>query len=115
MLANGGGVTCSYFEWLKNLDHVAPGRMTKKYSEKQNLKIIETLGYKFPSHSPQMANFKGADEIDIVYSGLEEIMSSATLEHWNYAIENDLCFRDACLGKAIKKIHTHFEQTGLMI
>lgn len=46
MLANGGGVTCSYFEWLKNLDHIAPGRMTKKYAEKSNQKILEAMGFK---------------------------------------------------------------------
>jgi glutamate dehydrogenase (NAD(P)+) len=109
MLANGGGVTCSYFEWLKNLDHIAPGRMNKKYQEKQNIKILETMGYKLPKNSPHMKNLVGAREIDIVYSGLDEIMSEATEEHWNYAVEHNLNFRDACFGKSIKKIHSHFE------
>ncbi len=48
LLANGGGVTCSYFECFKSLDHVAPGRMNKKYQEKQNMKILEMMGYKVP-------------------------------------------------------------------
>lgn len=115
MLANGGGVTCSYFEWLKNLDHIAPGRMTKKYAEKQNMKILEKMGYRIPKSSPHMKNLAGASEVDIVYSGLEEIMNEATKDHWEYAVENNLNFRDACFGKAIKKIHKHFEQSGLMI
>lgn len=115
MLFNVGGVTVSYFEWLKNMDHVAPGRLTKKYEEKKNITLIEALGYKFPTHSPQYKKLEGAREIDIVYSGLEEVMTSAVQEHWKFALDNDLCFRDACLVKAIQKIYKHYEQAGLML
>merc|ERR1712195_37248 len=96
MLANGGGVTCSYFEWLKNLERVAPGRMTKKYQEKQNMKLLELMGYVIPKNSPHMRNLAGAKEIDIVYSGLEEIMNNATSKNWDYSVEHDMGFRDAC-------------------
>lgn len=56
-----------------------------------------------------MKALQGASEIDIVYSGLEEIMTTATKDSWKYAEENDLNFRDACFGRAIKKVHSHFE------
>ena len=44
------------------------------------------MGYKIPNHSPLMKDLEGAKEIDIVYSGLEEIMTEAVKEHWEYAI-----------------------------
>lgn len=63
------------------------------------------MGYVFPDNSPLRKNLEGANEIDIVYSGLEEIMTEATREHWNYAVENNLNFRDACFVKSIRKLY----------
>lgn len=115
MLVNGGGVTVSYFEWLKNLEHVSPGRLTKKYEEKKKLRILKTMGYVFPDTSPHLKNLTGANEIDIVYSGLEEIMTEAVREHWSYAVEHNLNFRDACLVKSIQKLYEHHEKAGFFI
>lgn len=110
MLVNGGGVTCSYFEWLKNLDHVAPGRMTKKYQIKSQAKLLELMGF-----GDKSAELEGADEIDIVYSGLEEIMTSAVRENWQLAMDKNLSFRDACFVNAIGKVHQSLMETGIMI
>jgi len=55
----------------------------------------------------------GADEIDIVYSALDEIMTEAVKENWAYAVKNDVNFRDACLGNAINKVYQHYKVCGI--
>jgi len=50
-------------------------------------------------------DIKGADEIDIVYSALDEIMSTAVHDNWTFAVNNNLNFRDACLINTMNKIH----------
>ena len=47
----------------------------------------------------------GADELDIVYSGLEEIMTQAVRVNWQLAIDENLSFRNACFVNAISKVH----------
>lgn len=110
LLMNGGGVTVSYFEWLKNLDHVSPGKLSKKYDERQQKKLLEMMGYKGDGSS-----VKGAEEIDIVYSGLEEIMTSAVKENWNFAVSKNLIFRDACLINGINRVYQCYKECGITI
>lgn len=109
LLINGGGVTCSYFEWLKNIDHVSPGKMTKKYQEKSQKKLLDMLGYKGSEE------IKGAEEIDIVYSGLEEIMQHAVQENWAYAMKHNLPFRDACFVNGIQKVYQCYKECGITV
>lgn len=43
VLLNAGGVTVSYFEWLKNLDHIRPGRMTRRLEENSRYKLLKAI------------------------------------------------------------------------
>ncbi len=74
---NAGGVTVSYFEWLKNLSNVRFGRMGKRAEEKSYGKIVDTveaLTGKHLSYEERSKIVQGADEEDIVRSGLEDTM-----------------------------------------
>ncbi|MBP1643726.1 MAG: Glu/Leu/Phe/Val dehydrogenase [Acidobacteria bacterium] len=77
MYLNAGGVTVSYFEWLKNLSHVRFGRMEKRLEERTNrslLEVVQKLTGKGLSEAEIRAYSTGPEEEDLVNSGLEETM-----------------------------------------
>ena len=77
--------------------------------------MLNLIGFKIPKDSPLMEKLKGAKEIDIVYSGLEEILSQATKENWEFALTRNINLRDACLANALTKLEQRFEQSGIMV
>ena len=116
ILCNAGGVTVSYFEWLKNLDHVRPGRMTRKWEEKSKRNLIDVIAKatSLPIEKfDQALLLEGATEKDIVYAGLEEIMSSATNEVIETALSKNIDLRTAAFVNAINKIHEFYAITGI--
>ncbi len=78
--ANAGGVLVSYFEWLKNLAHVRFGRLGRRFEEQAYqgiLNAIETRTGKPFSKEERKILAHGADEADLVHSGLEDTMGPA--------------------------------------
>ncbi|MEQ8672530.1 MAG: Glu/Leu/Phe/Val dehydrogenase [Aggregatilineales bacterium] len=80
---NAGGVTVSYFEWIKNLSHIRFGRMQRRLDELRGERIIEAMetmtGNVVPPHLKQDI-IHGADELDLVRSGLDDTMRLAFQE-----------------------------------
>ncbi len=118
MYLNAGGVTVSYFEWLKNLSHVRYGRLGKRFNENMNkhiLSAIEDLTGKKVDDTERSIIEHGADEIELVHSGLEETMITATreiMEIWkgNSAIPD---MRTAAYILAINKVATSYAELGI--
>jgi glutamate dehydrogenase (NAD(P)+) len=77
---NAGGVTVSYFEWVKNLGHVRFGRMQKRFEQGAYGRLLEAVegvtGRKFSADEIERVTH-GASEEDLVNSGLEETMVQA--------------------------------------
>jgi glutamate dehydrogenase (NAD(P)+) len=118
MYLNAGGVTVSYFEWLKNLSHVRYGRLEKRFTENANIHIlnqIEDLTGKKVSEAEKSIIAHGPDEIDLVHSGLEETMITATreiMEIWN-ANPSIPDMRTAAYVCAINKVGTSYAELGI--
>jgi glutamate dehydrogenase (NAD(P)+) len=115
---NAGGVTVSYFEWLKNLSHVRYGRMEKRFTENLNTKIlgqIEELSGKRVSDANREFIMHGPEEQDLVHSGLEETMISATREIMDIWKSNPEIpdMRTAAYVSAINKVATSYLELGI--
>lgn len=77
LFANAGGVVVSYFEWVKNLTHIPFGLMERRGQARDHQTLVQTLvamtGKSLP-HTLSNDFLNGRSEIDLVRSGLEEIM-----------------------------------------
>lgn len=83
MYANAGGVTVSYFEWVKNLSHIRFGRMQRRQEESRHQLLITeleaALGRQLPDRFKE-SFLQGASELDLVRSGLDDTMRNAYQE-----------------------------------
>ena len=118
MYLNAGGVTVSYFEWLKNLSHVRYGRLEKRFTENTNINIlnqIEELTGKKVTEAEKNIIAHGPDEIDLVHSGLEETMITATREIMQIWKDNPSIpdMRTAAYVCAINKVGTSYAELGI--
>jgi glutamate dehydrogenase (NAD(P)+) len=115
---NAGGVTVSYFEWLKNLSHVRFGRMGKRFDElgaRGMVHAIESTTGRELSEADRRQLIRGADEEDLVNSGLEETMSSALRQIRGVQTANPKIrdLRTAAFASAIEKIARSYLELGI--
>ena len=116
--ANAGGVTVSYFEWVKNLTHMRYGLMQRREQERRQTALVdgleEMLNQDFPSNLKDIIT-NGATEIDLVRSGLEETMRNGYKKisrKW-HADKRIHDLRTAAMVIAIKRIADSYYFLGI--
>ena len=118
LYANSGGVTVSYFEWVKNIGHIRFGRLQRRQSEHRVRRLIEGVeqmtGQQFPQN---LLNdiASGSSEIDLVRSGLEDVMCQTyqdISQRW-HSNEDIPDLRTAAMSIAIERIVSSYESIGI--
>ena len=116
--ANAGGVTVSYFEWIRNISHIRFGRMQRRNDELRGHQMAamleEVTGAKVSDHLRNSIT-RGADELDLVRSGLDDTMRLAYQEIRETFLSeervNDL--RTAAYVASIRKIARSYMDVGV--
>jgi glutamate dehydrogenase (NAD(P)+) len=123
MYANAGGVTVSYFEWVKNLTHIRFGRMQRRNEEARHQLLVdelerlssdEKLGWQL-SPGFKEAYLTGADELELVRSGLDDTMRSAyqAMSEVRRGRKDVEDLRTAAYLVAIERVASSYRNKGL--
>ncbi|AVA21334.1 Glu/Leu/Phe/Val dehydrogenase [Rhizobium sp. NXC24] len=118
LFVNAGGVVVSYFEWVKNITHISFGLMERRRRERRNLQITQAMEAMTDKPFPEDQKdefLEGGGEIDLVRSGLEDVMRSAydniaALKRSSPQIKT---FRTAAYVIAIRKIADAYQAIGI--
>jgi glutamate dehydrogenase (NAD(P)+) len=115
---NAGGVTVSYFEWVKNLSHLRFGRMQKRFEERAFGRLLSAIelstGRRFSEQEARDFT-QGATEEDLVNSGMEETMVTAyhTVREAKKRLGTGVDLRTAAFAYAIDKIAIAYSELGI--
>ncbi len=113
---NAGGVTVSYFEWLKNLSHVRFGRLGKRFEEtsyRKILNVIENISDRKFTDEEMGYLAQGAGEYELVDSGLAETMINSYNEINELRKKHDVDLRTAAFINSIEKVGRIYESMGI--
>ena len=116
--ANAGGVTVSYFEWIRNISHIRFGRMQRRHDEQRGAELAEILGKvtNAPVDDDLMNTIaRGADELDLVRSGLDDTMRLAYQQIRETLLSEDRVhdLRTAAYVSSIRKIARSYLDVGV--
>lgn len=118
LYANAGGVTVSYFEWVKNLGHIRFGRLQRRNHERRSLEMVyaleEMTGKSFPQHRLDSV-VGGPTELDLVRSGLEDVMRAGyqvISQRWR-GDERIPDLRTAAMMIALERVRESYTSLGI--
>lgn len=106
LFLNAGGVCVSYFEWLKNLNHVRWGRMTKRLDGQRGRAVVDTLldnGIKVSDETADLL-FHGASEREFAHSALADSMYDALHQIVENAVKYKVDLRTAAMTSSVQKV-----------
>lgn len=118
LFVNAGGVAVSYFEWVKNLTHIPFGLMERRRQERRGLTLTiameEVSGKSLPPELRQEI-IGGGEEIDLVRSGLEDVIRNAYERMSAALLQNPSLgdFRTAAYVSSIKNIEAAYDAIGI--